>query len=237
MFINTFYNSIIRSNVVAFGSLFSGITIVRSDKDSGVNNQTIAIPISYSPKEKWLRRIQEDPTLETEVYAVIPRMGFEVTNYTYDPARKLNRLNKVVLNGTTNRQEVYSGTPYNIEISMYILTKTTEDALQIVEQILPNFSPEYTMSLKLISPLDIIQNTPIVLNSVSVVDEYDGDFNTRRFVTHTLSFTMKAMLYGRVSSHGVILNTTANITAISATIKESATAVGSPIVQTILEGY
>ena len=237
MFASTYYNSIIRSNIVAFGSLFSGITIVRSDKSTGSNNQTIAIPISYSPKEKWIRRITEDPNLDAETYTVIPRIGFEIVSYSYDPTRKLNRNNKIVSQSSSTRKDIYSGAPYNIDISMYILTKTTEDALQIVEQILPNFSPEYTMSLKLDPPINIIQNTPIVLNSVSVSDEYDGDFNTRRFVTYTLTFTMKTVIYGRTSTNGIILHTTANTTGVVTTIKEDTTAIGQPIIQTILEGF
>jgi len=106
---------------------------------------------------------------------------------------------------------MYAPVPYNIDISLYILTKTQEDAMQIVEQILPTFTPEYTLSINAIPDMNVTQDIPVILNSITVQDEYDGDFQTRRFVTHTLTFTLKTNLYGNVNTQGVIDQVTANI--------------------------
>jgi 2-iminoacetate synthase ThiH len=113
--------------------------------------------------------------------------------------------------GTSSKSFMYTPVPYNIEIALYIITKTQEDGLQILEQILPTFTPEYNLAVKVVPEMNVIQDVPVILNSVSVTDEYDGDFQTRRFVTHTLSFTLKTNMFGAVSSQGVINEVNANI--------------------------
>ena len=205
------YHGMIRKVIVAFGRLFSDIQITREDK-SGGDNQTIVIPIAYAPKEKWIVRIEQDPDLNNKVYTTLPRISFEITGYSYDPSRKVNRMSKInCYNDETTRGSMFAPVPYNIEISLYVLTKTQEDALQIIEQILPIFTPEYTLSINAVPEMNIVQDIPIVLDSISVSDEYDGDFQTRRFVTHTLNFTIKTNIYGAVSSQGIIKDVTANI--------------------------
>ena len=205
------YHGMIRKVIVAFGRLFSDIQITREDK-SGGDNQTIVIPIAYAPKEKWIVRIEQDPDLNNKVYTTLPRISFEITGYSYDPTRKVNRMSKInCYNGTDEKSSMFAPVPYNIDISLYILTKTQEDALQILEQILPTFTPEYTLSIQAVPEMNVIQDIPIVLDSVSVSDEYDGDFQTRRFVTHTLNFTIKTNIYGPVSTQGIIKDVTANI--------------------------
>lgn len=207
----TYYHGAIRKTVVAFGRLFSDIVIQRQD-NTGAVAQTIAIPIAYAPKEKWLVRIDSDPSLNNYTYTSLPRMSFEIVSYAYDPARKTNKLNRITcenLNGT-NKSSTFSPAPYNIDISLYIITKTQEDAMQILEQILPVFTPEYTLAVNAVPDLNIVQDIPVILNSVMVNDEYDGDFQTRRFVTHTLNFQLKTNVYGYVSEQGVITSVTAN---------------------------
>lgn len=212
----TFYHGAIRKTIVAFGRLFSDIKIERQLKDGSDDiDQTIVVPISYAPKEKWIVRIDQDPTLSNHTYISLPRMSFEITGYSYDATRKLNKMNKITCNTATTennplRNNVFTPVPYNIDISLYILTKTQEDAMQIIEQILPSFNPEYTLSINAVPEMNIIQDIPIVLNSVTVQDDYDGDFETRRFVTHTLNFTLKTNIYGNVSSQGVINTVIAN---------------------------
>jgi len=203
-----FYHGLTRKVIVAFGSLFSNIKIERADND-GTVQQTIVVPLAYAPKEKWLVRIEQDPTLERNVYTTLPRMSFEITGMSYDAQRKVGRMNKITCyktNGTNpaTLTQQYAPVPYNIDISLYVLTKTQEDGLQIVEQILPFFTPEFTLSLNAIPDMNVVLDVPIILQSVNVQDDYDGDFQTRRFVTYTLNFTLKANFFGPVGSNGPI---------------------------------
>lgn len=197
---------------MGFGSLFSNIKIERKDIGQ-LQTQVIAIPISYAPKEKWLVRIEQDTTLENHTYTSLPRMSFEITGMSYDSTRKTNRMNYITCaDGTSpSIKKVYAPVPWNLDISLYILTKTQEDAFQIVEQILPYFSPEYTLAIKAVPDENIIIDVPIILESVSVQDDYDGDFTQRRFVTYTLNFTLKANLYGPAEDGGIIGRTLVDI--------------------------
>lgn len=211
---NVFYHGTIRKTIVAFGRLFSNIYIDRKAGDSvtGTTVQRLHIPLAYAPKEKWIVRLDGDPNLENQTYVSLPRMSFEILSYSYDQSRKLNRMQKITCgDGTDNKTFLYTPVPYNIEIALYILTKTQEDGLQIIEQILPTFTPEYNLAVKVVPEMNIIQDVPVILGGVSVVDEYDGDFQTRRFVTHTLNFTIKTNMFGAISSQGIINKVDANI--------------------------
>ena len=210
---NVFYHGVIRKTIVAFGHLFSNIYIDRKEGDSvdGPTIQRLQIPIAYAPKEKWIVRLEQDPNLENHTYVTLPRMSFEITGYNYDASRKVGKMQKIVCNNGTSSGSMFSPVPYNLDISLYVLTKTQEDAMQIIEQILPTFSPEYTVSINAVPEMNIIQDVPIALNSISVQDEYDGDFQTRRFVTHTLTFTLKLNLFGPVQQNKPIYTTTANV--------------------------
>lgn len=210
-----FYHGIIRKTIVAFGSLFSNIFIDRKVGDSvnGATAQRLHIPISYAPKEKWLVRTESDPNLDSSTYTTIPRISFEILSYNYDATRKLNRMQKISCgSGESTKTQMYTPVPYNIEIGLYILTKTQEDGLQILEQILPTFTPEYTLSVKVVPEMNLIQDVPVVLSGVSVMDEYDGDMQTRRFVTHTLNFTLKVSMFGPITEQGIIETVNAAIT-------------------------
>lgn len=209
-----FYHGIIRKTIVGFGSLFSSIYIDRKQGDSvnGTTIQRVQVPLAYAPKEKWLVRIDSDPNLENNTYTTLPRMSFEITGYSYDSSRKTNRMQKITCGvGTTSMNTLYTPVPYNIDISLYVLTKTQEDGLQIIEQILPTFTPEYTLAIKTVEDMNIVLDVPVILNSISVQDDYDGDFQTRRFVTHTLNFTLKTNLFGALSNQGVISQVNANV--------------------------
>jgi hypothetical protein len=211
---NVFYHGIIRKCIVGFGTLFSNIYIDRKQGDS-VNGNTIQrlqIPLAYAPKEKWLVRLEQDPELTNNTYISLPRMSFEIIGYNYDPQRKLNRMQQIKAgDGSGSVSTMYTPVPYNIDLTLYVLTKTQEDGLQIIEQILPTFTPEYTLTINTIPNMDVKLDVPIILNSVSVNDEYDGDFQTRRFVTHTLNFQMKVNLFGAVSGKEVIQHVNANV--------------------------
>lgn len=209
-----FYHGIIRKCIVGFGTLFSDIYIDRKEGGSvtGTTVQRLQVPLAYAPKEKWLVRLEQDPNLENHTYTSLPRMSFEIIGYNYDPMRKLNRMQQIKCgNGTGSMSSMYTPVPYNIDLSLYILTKTQEDGLQILEQILPTFTPEYTLKIQHTSEPNVIMDVPIVINSVAVSDEYDGDFQTRRFVTHTLNFQMKMNLFGSAGSGNVIDTVMANV--------------------------
>lgn len=209
-----YYHGIIRKCIVGFGTLFSDIYIDRKEGDSvtGTTVQRLQVPLAYAPKEKWVVRLEQDPTLENYTYTSLPRMSFEILGYNYDPSRKLNRMQQITCgSGGNSLTTVYTPVPYNIDIALYILTKTQEDGLQILEQILPTFTPEYTLTLNQLPDMNIKLDVPIILNSVTVSDEYDGDFQTRRFVTHTLNFQLKTNLFGPISGQGVITEVNANL--------------------------
>jgi hypothetical protein len=211
---NVFYHGIIRKSIVAFGRLFSDIYIDRKQGDSvtGTTIQRLQIPLAYAPKEKWLVRLEQDPNLENNTYVSLPRMSFEILGYNYDPARKINRMQQIKCGDATGSvSTMYTPVPYTIDISLYILTKTQEDGLQIVEQILPTFTPEYTMTINAVPDMNVKLDVPIILNNVAVNDEYDGDFQTRRFVTHTLNFQMKVNLFGAITDKNVIDKVNANV--------------------------
>jgi len=211
---NVYYHGIIRKCIVGFGTLFSDIYIDRREGDSVTGNviQRLQVPLAYAPKEKWLVRLEQDPNLENNTYVSLPRMSFEIIGYNYDPQRKVNRMQQIKCgDGSGSVSTMYTPVPYNIDVSLYILTKTQEDGLQILEQILPTFTPEYTLTINVVPDMNVKVDVPIVLNSVSVSDEYDGDFQTRRFVTHTLSFQMKANLFGPIAGQGVIQEVIANV--------------------------
>jgi hypothetical protein len=211
---NVFYHGIIRKCIVGFGTLFSDIYIDRKQGDSVTGNtiQRLQVPLAYAPKEKWIVRIDSDPNLEQHTYTTLPRMSFEIIGYNYDPARKINRMQQLSCGGGSGSiSTMYTPVPYNIDISLYILTKTQEDGLQIIEQILPTFTPEYTLTLNVVPDMNVKIDVPIILNSVAVNDEYDGDFQTRRFVTHTLNFQMKVNLFGGIANKNVIDTVNANI--------------------------
>ena len=210
---NVFYHGIIRKTIIAFGNLFSNIYIDRRTGDSvnGPVAQRLQVPIAYAPKEKWIVRLEQDPNLENHTYTSLPRLSFEITGYNYDSSRKLGKMNKVVCNDGTSSSSVFAPVPYNISISLYVLTKTQEDAMQIIEQILPTFAPEYTVAINAIPQMNVIQDVPITLDGISVADEYDGDFETRRFVTHTLTFTLKLNLFGNVRDNKPIYTAGVNI--------------------------
>lgn len=208
-FATPYYNGIIKNIIVGFGALFSNIQILRTDS-TGAVAQTVEVPLAYAPKEGWVVKTDQDPDLQDHVGVIIPRMSFEITGYTYDTTRMVNRNNKISYANGGTRTDVHAPVPYNIGINLYVLTKGTEDGLAIVEQILPLFTPEYTLNFIAIPAMNIKQEVPIVLNNVTVDDQYEGSFDQRRLVTHTFSFTAKANLYSGVQVAQLITAATVN---------------------------
>ena len=210
MFKDAQYHELIRKTIVAFGTLFNDLYIYRR-ASTGKVNQKMKIPLAYGPKQKFLARIDQDSTRGADdvksTALTLPRIGFELTGLTYDPSRKLNRIQKfkkVKGADTKSMTNVYMPVPYNVSFTLFTMAKNSEDALQIVEQILPMFQPDYTVSLNVMPSLDIVRDVPIILNDVTYEDSYDGTFTDRRVLMYTLSFTAKMYLYGPVSSTKVI---------------------------------
>jgi hypothetical protein len=201
-----FYHETIRKVVVSFGSLFNDIHLVRKD-NSGTIQQSMKVPLAYGPRQKFLVRLNDDPSLSNQTAVTLPRIGFEITGMTYDPSRKLQRVQKFKkVKGAKSDQldTQYMPVPYNIDFELYILSKQSDDALQIVEQILPYFQPDYTITLNDNTDMGIKRDVPVVLNSIAYEDDYQGDFANRRAIIYTLSFTAKFHLYGPVTSSKVI---------------------------------
>jgi len=204
MFGTYFYHQTSRKMVVAFGSLFNNIEVRRTDSSDAVT-EVIKIPLSYGPKDKMLVRISQDPSLNPKVALTVPRMGFELTAMTYDGARKLNTMGRNVKKGTTGLKKQYNPVPYNWDFSLYVFVKNAEDGTQILEQILPFFTPDFTVTMTLISGMTVKMDIPLVLNSVTSEDSYEGDFATRRSIIWTLSFIMKGFLYPSVTDNAKVI--------------------------------
>jgi hypothetical protein len=203
-----FYHETMRKIVVSFGTLFNNIQIVRKNS-SGAVVQSMKVPLAYGPQQKFLARLNSDPSLASKVAVTLPRLGFEMNGITYDPSRKLNRVQKfrkvkTSANYADKLDTQYMPVPYNINFTLYAMAKNSDDALQIVEQILPFFQPDYTLTINDMADMGIKRDVPIILNDVSYEDNYQGDFTERRAIIYTMTFTAKFYLYGPVTSSSVI---------------------------------
>jgi hypothetical protein len=205
---NYFYNETTRKYVALFGTVFNQIKIERKD-NAGNLVQSMIVPLSYAPFQKVLSRLTQDPDLlnSTKSAISLPRMSFEITNMQYDSTRKLAsslKMRKELKDETNSaRNFVYAATPYNIDFSLYIMTKYSEDAVKILEQILPFFTPDWTVSAFLIPDLDSF-DLPIILNSVTTEDLYEGDYAERQTILYTLNFTLKGYFFGPEKTKKVI---------------------------------
>ena len=203
-----FYHETIRNVIVAFGTMFNNVQIVRKN-NSGIVTQSMKVPLAYGPKQKFLTRLDQDPSLTSATAITLPRLGFEIGTLTYDSARKLNRVQKFkkVKASNTDAQKLdtqFMPVPYNMDITLFAMAKNSDDALQIVEQILPYFQPDYTLTINDMADMGIKRDVPIILNSVDYEDNYQGDFETRRAIIYTFAFTTKFYLYGPITSSSVI---------------------------------
>lgn len=207
-----FYRSLIKNYVVAFGTLFSGIRLKDWDPSTSTWVQDVKVPVSYGSKEKHLARVYARETSTDDVAITLPRIAFVITSIDYDGTRVLNRRNKhVSVTENGNRSSIRPGVPYNLNFELSVLAKKNEDATKIVEQILPFFTPELYFTLKIAHESEESANTdylkldvPLILNSVSSEDTYEGDFETRRAITWTFDFTMKVKFYGPVTNQEII---------------------------------
>ncbi len=195
-----FYHEIIKKTVVGFGNLFNEIYI-RHDNSSDQDISSIKVPLAYGPTQKFLARIEQQPDLNKSTQIYLPRMSFEMTSLQYDATRKTGVTQSFKALDENNRsKKVYLPVPYNIGFQLNIMTKLNEDALQIVEQILPFFQPAFNITINLIDSIGEKKDIPIVLENISFQDDYEGDFSTRRVLIYTLNFTAKTHLFGPIGS-------------------------------------
>lgn len=211
-----FYHSSLRRYIILFGTLFNDIHIKRKNSSGNVM-QEIKVPLTYAPREKVTARLEQNLNLTEKQAIMLPRCSFEMTTLQYDPSRKLNTINKLTKdsNDPTKRKTVFSPVPYDIAFDFNIYVRYAEDATQILEQILPFFTPEFTSTISLVDDMDIKVDVPIVLQGLSSQDTYEGDFETRRALIWNLNFVMKAQLYGPIKETGIINE--ANVNVFSAT--------------------
>lgn len=207
-----FYHKLTRKYVVLFGNMFNNITLVRLNKDTNVEIERFKIPILYAPKEKYYARLQSDPDLQRELQVSLPRLSFELTAFSYDPTRKQNSLLKAATANTSTRATMqYMGVPYDLTFELNLYTRNIDDGTHVIEQILPYFNPDYTVTTNLIPELGFERDIPIILKSVRNNIEHEGNFDAIRFVTWTLEFTMKVHYYGPVSTPKIIRKIDTNI--------------------------
>jgi len=197
MLSNYFYHEILRKTIVAFGTLFNDIQI-KHKKNDATDFSILTVPIAYGPVQKFLARLEQVPDLKKRVAITLPRMSFEMTGITYDSSRKASTLQTFKSVDSTDGKltKTFMPVPYNVNIRLSILSKLNEDALQIVEQILPYFQPHFTLTVDLIKELGEKRDIPMLLERISMDDQYEGDFTERRALIYTLDFTAKTYLFG-----------------------------------------
>ena len=193
-----FYHEILRKTVIGFGTLFNGIEI-RHDNDSGGEVSRMKVPLAYGPMQKFLAKIEQQPTIQGRPAITLPRMSFEMTNLNYDPSRKASITQTFKSGNTDNVKKVFMPVPYNVGFMLSIATKLNDDMLQIMEQILPYFQPGLNITLNLISSINEKRDIPIILESINMSDDYEGSFDNRRAMITTMQFSAKVYMFGAVA--------------------------------------
>ena len=200
-----FYHEIIRKTVIAFGTLFNKIQIRKTD-DSGNVVSVIEVPLAYGPTQKFLARLEQSPDLNKPFQMNLPRMSFEISGINYDSRRKTTVTQTFLSHNISDKSDIrkaYMPVPYDIDFELSIMTKQNDDMLQVIEQILPYFQPSYNLTVDLIESIGEKRDIPVILNNITMQDDYEGDFSTRRALIYTLRFTAKTYLFGPVSTDNV----------------------------------
>jgi hypothetical protein len=209
MFGTWFYHKRVRTAVSVFGSMFNNLHVLRHN-NAGETISQVKVPLSYAPKRNFISRLDEmskGEDAERRVAIKLPRMSFEITNMAYDPTRQLPKVNNIAKAGNdiTKKQKIYTSTPYTISFQLNIYAKSQDDALQIVEQILPYFAPQYTATIKPFADIpSLTEDVPIALSGVQFSDDYEGAIEQRRTIIYTLDFEMKIALYGPEGTGNII---------------------------------
>ena len=210
MFGTHFYHKRVRTAVSVFGSLFNNLYVIGKNSSNEVISQA-KVPLSYAPKRNFLQRIQEmnnGEDAERRVAIKLPRMSFEITQMTYDAERQLPKTNNIstaIANSINSRQKLFTSTPYNISFQLNVYAKSQDDALQIVEQVLPFFTPQYTVTVKPFSDIaTLTEDVPITLTGVQMQDDFEGAIEQRRTIVYSLDFDMKIAFHGPLNDGKII---------------------------------
>jgi len=208
----TYYHGITRKAIIAFGVMFNNLHIRRRDA-AGHLVQSLRVPLAYAAKNKMLARINALPDPEArQVQVILPRLSFEVISFEYDGARKINVYNKTSATiSETSAKRVYGPVPYNLTVNLYAYAKNQDDGLQIFEQIVPAFNPDFNVTVNYIPEMGIKHDLPIILNSVSFQDDYEGALDQQRMIIWTYTFTMKLYYYGPVENQTIIRNSIVSV--------------------------
>ena len=220
-----FYNEILRRTIISFGTLFNDITIKKSDSNDDVVS-VVKVPLAYGPTQKFLARLEQSPDLNKPFAITLPRMSFEFTGLTYDPSRKVTTTQTFTVkdpDSSTDVKKSYMPVPYNMAFELSIMTKLNDDALQIVEQILPYFQPAYNLTVELVESIQEKRDIPVVLENITMSDEYEGDFTSRRVLLYTLRFTAKTYLFGPATTVTKDIIKKATITYLTGSESKNAT--------------
>ena len=197
-----FYHEILRRTIISFGTLFNGLNIKHKDSSDNTTS-VIKVPLAYGPIQKFLARLEQQPDLNKATQITLPRMSFEMIGMSYDPSRKVTTTQTFLSGASSDKaseKKTYMPVPYNMTFELGIMTKLNDDALQIVEQIVPYFQPQYSLTVDLVEAIGEKRDIPVVLESITMTDDYEGDFSTRRVLLYTLRFSAKTYLFGPVSS-------------------------------------
>ena len=195
---NYFYHEIMRKTVIAFGTVFNDIN-VRHQDSTNKDISNIKVPIAYGPRQKFLARLQQQPDLNKAVQISLPRMSFEMTSIDYDSTRKSGVTQTFKAQDGKKFKKVFMPVPYNLGFELNVLTKTQDDALQIVEQILPFFQPGFTLTIDLVKQIGEKRDVPLILQNISFTDDYEGNYETRRALVYTFTFTAKTYMFGPIA--------------------------------------
>lgn len=225
-------NDTIRKYVIYFGSLFNDIYLTRDDED-GSRAQTFKVPLNYGPRDKFLARLEGDKTLDRNIAIQLPRMSFEIINYSYAADRKLNGLNRIsTLNSDSNTKTFqYAPVPYDIDFALNIMVKNALDGTRIIEQILPYFQPDFTATLNLNGDIPGKYDIPLILNSVTQSDTYEGVFEQRRALIWTLTFTLKGWFFAPSRTSNVIKQVEVNYIIPNGNVDDAVPGQIDPIVE------
>tara|TARA_A100001388_G_scaffold93581_1_gene67858 strand:+ start:3924 stop:4709 length:786 start_codon:yes stop_codon:yes gene_type:complete len=226
MFGTHFYHEKTKKAVAIFGRLFNNIYVLRKNSSGAVISQ-LKVPLSYAPKQKYLERIRENPdlTTDTKVAIKLPRMSFEITSIAYDNARQLAKSSAFKNEGTSvsTRQKFFTPVPYSINFQLNAYAKSQDDALQIVEQILPTFNPQYSITIKPFASEypGFLEDIPIIINGVAFSDDFEGAMEQRRTIIYSLDFEMKLSYHGPIANTSIIRQVDAKVFDIKAGLNDS----------------
>ena len=205
------YNKIIRKCVIGFGTLFNNIEVRKENKDGSVYSR-MKVPLAYGPRQKFLARLAQQADINQKVAITVPRLSFEMTGISYDSSRKLAPTTLTLKADTNNAvKKQFTPVPYNIDFELNVISKTNDESLEIMEQILPVFQPSFQMTIKLVDDMNDFRDVPIILNSVSYSDDYEGTFDDRKITLITMQFTVKAYIFGPVGTAAPIKKAKADI--------------------------